>query len=216
MRPALLIASLLTLMSSTALAQDLPRPLYDRGAENASSAPSADVQAQTGGISWNQIQPNVGFGMTMSLSDANFAQPGFGFWAGVKFLPWIETWSPFGSLRLRLDSWQNADGQPRDLLAVARAGATWVQRPKKRYTSVMLAYLDIYGILGARLLDFQGDVSRSGTIRAGIGVGAPVIVPGSLFMLLNGVPLPNSVELIFDVRPDTGDVNAMISLGIDL
>lgn len=217
MRPALLILSLCILLPTQAWAQNLPRPLYDRGPENTSiPASSTDAQTQPSGISWNQIQPNLGFGMTMSFTDTNFAQPGFGFWAGVKFLPWIDTWSPFGSLRLRIDSWQAAEGQPRDLLAVGRFGATWVQRPKKRYTSVMLAYMDIYGILGARIMDLSGDPTRTGSIRAGIGVGAPVFVPGSLFMLLNGVPLPNSVELLFDVQPRTGEVNALISLGIGL
>lgn len=219
MRPALLILTLLTFGPATALGQDapLPRPLYDRGpAPSAEPSEQARTETSTSTFSWNQIQPNVGFGMTMSMTDTDFAKPGFGLWGGVKFLPWIDTWSPFGSLRLRVDNWQDAQGKPRDVLVVARAGASWIQRPKKRYLSVMMAYMDVYGILGAKLFDMNGDKSRAGTIRAGVGIGAPVFIPGSLFMALNGVPLPNSVELIFDVKPETGDVNAMISLGIGL
>lgn len=197
----------------------LPKPLYERqqvsertthGTTQDTTQDTTQTDAKT--WSWTQLVPSAGVAVVTHVIDPKFQKPGFALWGGAKLYPWLASWSPMVGLRAHIEHYNSAQDNPNDLWLTSRLGVSWIHGSRHNHMNTLLPYMDLYTIVGQRMWSS----SRAHATRLGLGISGPVFVPASLFMMLNGVPLPNNLEVTIDLNHDTHAVDVVFILGIGI
>ena len=160
------------------------------------------------------LTPTAAVGMNFAMTGAPGTQPGVSFWLGAKYYPMPLRFSPFVSLGVEVESYQANLPRRVDLVPMARLGTSWMAGNPSTFLNRLLPQLDVYAIGGVRMRDMNLGVVDSAI--GGFGVSSPMMGPGTAFMLLQGVPLPNILEVTVERPLDREQYDIMLQVGIGI
>ncbi|MEM1350220.1 MAG: hypothetical protein AAGI01_16795 [Myxococcota bacterium] len=171
-------------------------------------------------LTWPAITPTAQFGYTVTVSNEDIQWRGPTLWLGATYYPRPMRVSPMLALGVKLESYPNYPDDPVDVFATARLGAAYIHKAPHKFLNQMLAHASAYAIVGWRPRGLgwrpPGVGLRPERMRLGVGVSSPVVGPGTAFMLLNGFPLPNILEVVVDIEPGTLESAVLLQIGIGI
>jgi hypothetical protein len=160
------------------------------------------------------LTPTASVGMNFEMTGAPGTQPGLSVWLGAKYYPMPLRFSPFVSVGLEIESYQANLPRHVDVVPMARLGTSWMSGNPERFLNRLLPQLDLYAIGGVRLHDMN--LGQVHSAIGGFGVSSPMMGPGTAFMLLQGVPLPNILEVTVERPLDRERYDIMLQVGIGI
>ncbi len=160
------------------------------------------------------LTPTAALGVNFEMTGAPGTQPGVSFWLGAKYYPMPLRFSPFISLGVEIESYQATLPRHVDLVPMARLGTSWMSGNPERFLNRLLPQLDLYAIGGVRFRDMN--MGQIESVVGGFGVSSPMMGPGTAFMLLQGVPLPNIVEVTVERPLDQERYDIMLQVGVGI
>ncbi len=158
------------------------------------------------------ITPTGSVGANFDLTAEDGAQPGLSLWLGAKYYPLPLRFSPFIALGAEIESYQASRPSHVDLLPTMRLGTSWMAGNPESFLNQLLPQLDLYAIGGLRMRDMV----QMESVVAGFGISSPMMGPGTAFMLIQGFPLPNILEVTVERPLDEDDYSIMLHVGVGI
>lgn len=191
-----------------------PRPLYEDAQPEDKPAASTSGGYPRGGVGW---APSAGAAILLKFVDeipGRDEQTDYSFplWIGATLYPSLGTISPFANLHLGFDFTVGDVRTTLEYLPTTRFGIAVLDNNPQNFESQLLPLFMGYVILGARYA--PGEVSER--LRVGIGLSSPAIVPASLYMCANGLPIPNIIEYVVELDLVTQRPQHTLMFGIGL
>lgn len=191
-----------------------PRPLYEDAPSEDDSDSCSSSSYPRGGMGW---APSVGAAILLKFVDeipGRDEQTDYSFplWLGATLYPSLGTISPFANLHLGFDFTVGDVRTTLEYLPTARFGVAMLDGSPQNFESQLLPLFMGYAILGAR----YAPGSASERLRVGIGLSSPALVPASLYMCANGLPIPNIIEYVVELDLVTQRPQHTLMFGIGL